>query len=325
MALPRALQEQLEQANATLEAINKPPEPAPADPAADPTAQVANDPAPAPAPAAPEPQATPEPQAQSHQQTDPWEQRYKTLQGLFNREVPQLQNQVKDLKSQLEEAVARLNKAADDKAKPAELVKPVVDPRDVENFGSDLVEMVQRVTSQMLGGAASELQTKAASLEQRLTQLEQVLKGTTQTVAVTAEQSFFDRLTKMVPDWEATNANQAFLAWLAEVDPLLGQPRQTALDAAQQALNADRAAAVFKAFTATQPVAPKTNPLDKQVSPKGSAASAPPTPKQPKVWSQNEVVSFFEAKRKGEFRGREADAQALEAEINQAMAEGRIR
>lgn len=322
MALPRAIQAQLEQANALLEAANKPPEaPAPAEPA-----QVAApEPAPEPAPAAPEPQATPEPQAQSHPQPDPWEQRYKTLQGLFNREVPSLQTKVKDLESQLQEAVARLNKAADDKAKPAELDKPAADPRDVENFGSDLVEMVQRVAQRMLGAAATELQTKATSLEQRLAQLEQALKGTTQTVAVTAEQAFFDRLTKLVPEWEAINANQAFLAWLAEVDPMLGQPRQSALDAAQQTLNADRAAAVFKTFAATLPVAPKANPLDKQVSPKGSASAAPAAPAQPVIYTQQQVVDFYNAKRRGEFRGREKEAQQIEAELNLAISEGRVR
>lgn len=322
MALPRAIQAQLEQANALLEAANKPPEaPAPAE-----LAQVADpEPAPEPAPAAPEPQATPEPQAQSQQQPDPWEQRYKTLQGLFNREVPTLQHKVKDLETQLQEAVARLNKAADAQTKPAEPVNPAADPRDVENFGSDLVEMVQRTAERMLGSAANELQTKAAALEQRLAQLEKVLQGTTQTVAVTAEQAFFDRLTKLVPEWETINANQSFLAWLAEVDPMLGQPRQSALDAAQQTLNADRAAAVFRAFAPTPQVAPKPNPLDKQVSPKGSASAAPAAPAQPVVYTQQQVVDFYNAKRRGEFRGREKEAQQIEAELNLAISEGRVR
>lgn len=320
MALPRSIQAQLEQANALLEAANKPPEaPAPAEPA-----QVA-DPAPEPAPAAPEPQATQEPPAQPQPQPDVWEHKYKTLQGLFNREVPTLQTKVKDLESQLQEAVARLNKAAEAQAKPAEPEKPTADPKDVENFGSDLVEMVQRVAGSMLSRAAGDLQTKAASLEQRLAQLEQALKGTTQTVAVTAEQAFFDRLTKLVPDWESVNANQAFLAWLAEIDPILGQPRQVALDAAQQTLNADRAAAVFKAFTGAQPVAPKSNPLDKQVSPKGAASAAPVAPAQPVIYTQQQVVDFYNAKRRGEFRGREKEAAQFEAEINLAIAEGRVR
>lgn len=319
MALPPQLQAQLDQANAALEAFNKPPEP-PAEPP-QPAQTATTEPA-VNAPAAPEPQA-PEPQAPQPPSVD-WEHKYKTLQGLFNREVPSLQGKVKDLEGKLHEAIDRLNQAAES-AKPKEPEKPTADPKDVENFGSDLVEMVQRVASSMLARAAGELQTQAANIDRRLAQLEQAYQGTSQTVAMTAEQAFFDRLTKLVPDWEQTNANQAFLAWLAEVDPLLGQPRQVALDAAQQQMNADRAAAVFKAFVATSQPAPKANNLDKQVSPKGTASSAPPTPQQPVIWTQQQVVDFYNAKRRGDFRGREKDAAALEAEINLAISEGRVR
>jgi hypothetical protein len=313
MALPPAIQAQIDQANATLDAMNNPPD-----------GQAEAEPQQSPEPVAtPEPQAAPEPQAQPQQQTDVWEHKYKTLQGLFNREVPTLQTKVRDLETQLQEAVGRLNKAADDKAK-AEPEKAVVDPQDVDNFGSDLVGMVQRVTESVLRRAAGDLQARASSVEQRLAQLEQVLKGTTQTVAVTAEQAFFDRLAKMVPDWEAINTNQAFLAWLAEVDPILGQPRQTALDAAQQTLNADRAAAVFKAFAGPQPVAPKPNKLDKQVSPKG-AATASPSPNQPLIYTQQQIVDLYNAKRRGEFYGQDQEWARVEAEINLAIAEGRVR
>jgi hypothetical protein len=243
---------------------------------------------------------------------------------LFNREVPGLQNQVKDLRSQLETAVARLNEAADAKAKPSEPAAPVADPRDVENFGSDLVEMVQRTAERMFGRAASELQGQAARIEQRLAQLEQALQGTHETVAMTAEQSFFDRLTKMVPDWEQINANDAFLAWLAEVDPVYGHPRQSALNAAQQSMNAERAAAVFKAFAATQPAAPKPNAVARQASPK-AAATAAPTPQTKPVLTQQQVVDYYNAKRRGEYRGQEAEVQRIEAMINLAIAEGRVQ
>lgn len=322
MALPSHLQAQLDQANATLDAMNSPQQPAPEPQAAapEPQAQVAApEPQPEPTTAAPEPQAPQEPQAQSQQQPDVWEHKYKTLQGLFNREVPTLQGKVKDLESKLTQAVDRLNAAAD--AKTATPEPQALNPQDVENFGQDLVDMVSRVARGSLGDVAK-------VFEQRLARIEEALQGTTQQVAVTAEQSFFDRLAKAVPDWETVNMNQAFLAWLAEIDPILGQPRQAALDAAQQSLNADRAVAVFNAFKATlpQPAAPKaSSPVDKQVSPKGSAASPAPQQNAPKVWSQQEVVDFYAAKRRGEFRGREADGQALEAAINQAMAEGRIQ
>lgn len=321
MALPRSIQAQVEQANAVLAQAN----PQPQEPAApQPPAELAPD-APEAQQQAPEPTASTEPQAQPTQpQQDVWEHKYKTLQGLFNREVPTLQHQVKDLRTQLETAVARLNDAADAKAKPSEPAAPVADPRDVENFGSDLVEMVQRTAERLFGRAASELQGQAARFEQRLAQLEQALQGTHETVAMTAEQSFFDRLTKMVPDWEQVNANDAFLAWLAEVDPVYGQPRQAALNAAQQSMNADRAAAVFKAFTATQPAAPKPNAVAKQASPK-AAATAAPTPQSKPMLTQQQVVDYYNAKRRGEYRGQEAEVQRIEAMINLAIAEGRVQ
>lgn len=316
MALPRSIQAQLEQANAVLAQANPQPQ--------EPQAELAPE-APEAQQQAPEPTASTETPAQPTQpQLDVWEHKYKTLQGLFNREVPTLQHQVKDLRTQLETAVARLNEAADAKAKPSEPAAPVADPRDVENFGSDLVEMVQRTAERMFGRAASELQGQAARIEQRLAQLEQALQGTHETVALTAEQSFFDRLTKMVPEWEQINANDAFLAWLAEVDPVYGHPRQSALNAAQQSMNAERAAAVFKAFAATQPSAPKPNAVAKQVSPK-AAATAAPAPQTKPILTEKQVVDYYNAKRRGEYRGQEAEVQRIEAMINQAIAEGRVQ
>lgn len=312
MALPRSIQAQVEQANATLAELNKPPEPIV------PEAQIAAPP-PDPEPQEPSPPTEVEPPAP---QPDQWEHKYKTLQGLFNREVPTLQTKVKDLEGKLADAIERLNKAAE-APKPSEPETPTADPKDVENFGSDLVDMVQRTAERMFGRAANELQAQAARFEQRLAQLEQTLQGTTTAVAATAEQAFFDRLTKLVPDWEQTNTNDAFLAWLAEVDPILGQPRQAALDAAQQTLNSDRAAAVFKAFAATRP-APRSNSVDRQVSPKGNATPTP-TPEQKPIYTQSQIVSFYDARRRGEYRGREQEAAQIEQMINLAIAEGRVQ
>jgi hypothetical protein len=127
----------------------------------------------------------------------------------------------------------------------------------------------------------------------------------------------------LVPNWEEINTNDAFLAWLGEVDPVYGQPRQAALNAAQQALNSDRAANVFKAFMATLPQTPKSNPVDKQVSPKAAASTAP-TPTEKPVISQKQVTDFYNEVAKGKYRGREQEAARIEAAINAAMAEGRI-
>lgn len=313
--LPRAVQQQVEAAEALLATQNQ-PEAQPPAPAAEPAPQT-QPPVQETAPA-PEPVATPEPPADSV-----WERKYKTLQGLFNAEVPKLQQQNKELTAQLRDAIERMDKL--EKQAPT-TQPPAPDPKDVDNFGSDLVEMVQRQTQHVLASVAGKVDAVAADLEKRLSQVEQALKGTTQTVAMTAEEVFFNRLASTVPDWEQINSNEMFLAWLAEADPVYGQPRQTALSAAQQSLDVARVAAIFNAFkVAHQPKATTApSPLAKQVSPK-SAGAAPPAPTEKPVVTQAQIQAFYKEVATGKFRGRESDAAQLEAMINEAIADGRVR
>lgn len=322
MALPRSIQAQVAQADAILAAQQQA-----AQPTAD-LAALATEPAEE-LPAAPEPPAAPaaEPAAPPPQAPEPeakWEHRYKSLQGRYNADVPALQKQVNALTEKLTEALAKVNEVAN-KPEPKTAEKPVADPKDVDAFGADLVDMVQRVAELRFGSAARQIEEMAADFSRRLTQLEQALQGTSQTVAVTAEQTFFDRLTKLVPNWEEVNADHAFLEWLGEEDPLIGGPRQVALNAAQQSLNVERAAAVFKAFLNLQPQAPKTDPVGKQVSPKATAATPTPTPQDKPILSQKQVQDFYLDVSKGKYRGKEKEAARIEAIINAAMAEGRIR
>lgn len=331
MALPAPIQAQLDAANATLEQINKPAHPPadlnalaaePPEPPQEPEPQEPTPPTePSPEPSPPSP---PQPQPPSNDAT--WEQRFKTLQGLFNAKVPELQGQVKTLESELQQAISRLNAATEaTKTPPPDPLQSREHTADVEAFGSDLVEMVQRVIDRKAAPALHEAQTQLQALATRVTQLEDSLKGTSQAVVASAEDRFFDRLTNLVPDWEQINADEAFLAWLAEVDPVYGQPRQAALAAAQQAMDAGRAAAVFKAFASLRQATPKTPPaVDKQVSPKASAATPPPQPANKPILTEKQIAEFYDAKRRGHYRGKEAEAARIEQVINLAIAEGRV-
>lgn len=255
------------------------------------------------------------------QQLDQAEQRYRTLQGMMNKEIASLNGQVKTLTQQLESAISRLENQA--KA-PQAASEYVPETKDVENFGSDLVEMVNRVSSAQMARITQAVDGRLATFGQQIAKLYEQIGGTTQHVAQTAEQMFFDKLEKLVPDWEAINADQRFLAWLAEVDPVYGLPRQAALKRAQETLDAGRAAAVFAAFTGPRQQAPKASHLDKQISPKG-AATAAPAPSQKKVVSSAEITKFYDDVRRGAYRGREQLAAQMEIEFNTALAEGRVR
>lgn len=318
--LPKTIQAQVDAADAFLEQSRTPqgsPDnqgdaaaPEPESPAADDHAPVAHT-----------ADTTPAPQAQT-QQVDVWEARYKTLQGLFNQQVPELQRQVKDLTTRYQEAVAHLEKAA----KPQEQVqqKPQVDPKDIDNFGADLVEMVQRVTASTLGGVVAKVDGLMNGVQQRLAVLERELQGTSQTLAHTAQESFMNQLDKAVPDWRKVNEDQRFLAWLGEVDPVLGDTRQAALSLAEKSLDAGRVVGIFRAFLNTlPPVAQAKSKLEKQVTPSSTASAAPQSTEKP-VLTQKQVSEFYKDVALGRYRGRESEQAKFEAVINLAMQENRI-
>lgn len=318
--LPKRIQAQLEQADAMLSAANTAqaepvnvapvePTPAPVEPVEPPVAQ-----APAPTPA---PQGDPE---------EKWEARYKTLQGMHNRNMEDMKTRLRAIEQQNEQLAAQLSAQ---KTAPVPSASP--DPKYADVFGQDLVEMVQRVAENMFGAAAKQIDDRLAAVEQKLT-------GTTKAVAQTAEDVFLARLKEAVPDYVEINGNQDFLDWLAEIDEVYGVPRQSALTSAAEALDVVRVANVFKAFkglsakapaptpvppTPTPPVRNTASELERQIAP-STVASAPVPTNQQQAFRVADVQTFYNDVRLGKYRGREQDAAAIEARINTALAEGRI-
>lgn len=309
--LPRQVQQQLAQADATLAGANAPPPPAdpatldppPAPPPpADPIAAAPNPPAPAP--------ATP-PGGEN------WEHKYKVLQGMFNqasRSLRDLQGEVAQLKTQPPAPAPA----------PTEPPRPVADPKDVEAFGLDMVSMVQRVAENFIAGARQGIEQRFAQIDGELRALKQKVQGTSETVALTAEQQFFKALGDLVPSWPQINQMPEFLAYLNDADPLYGIRRQAALDDAQAKFDAHRAANVFKAFIATLPEPIAAPPLESP-SPRGAASAPPPPPPDKPVYTQAQVTTFYDNVRRGHYRGNQPEQQRLTALYDAAMSEGRIR
>ena len=155
-----------------------------------------------------------------------------------------------------------------------------------------------------------------------------------QTQQQNREQMFWSRMGELVPNWEAMNGDPAFLSWLAEFDPMVGQTRKYLIDQAQQQLNADRAAAFFRAFAATRPPPPPVTPqqeLARQASPNRSNGSGgqgyqPPANAQTiEIWSSQEVSDFYTDVRRGKYRSNPAEYQRMNEAITKAVAEGRVR
>jgi len=321
MSLPRAVQQQVEEADALVAQMSgaQPVDPDTGEPIV--PANPQPDPEPQPQPISQEP----EPKPAVPDET--WEQRYHSLKGKFDAEVPRLYAQVREMNDQIRQLVAD---NAVLKAQPAAQPEPastttLITEQDKEAFGSDLLDLIDRATEQKLAGSRQ--------LETQLRAEIEELKGKLGTVSERQVVSDTDRyesaLNTAVPDWQALNVDQGFLAWLAEVDPVYGMPRQFALNNAYEAKDAARTATIFNQYKKTLAPAPTQSTgnkeLQRQVAPTRSRTSPAPTnPNMDKrVYTQQDIDSFYSEWRRGFID--EADAVQIEKDIHAAIAEGRIR
>jgi hypothetical protein len=317
MALPRQVEAQLRELEALEKQLAEGQNPAPADP----------EPTPAEPPQDPQPQPTePKPVEPTPTPTEPvvaeetWQQKYKTLKGMYDAEVPRLHADLRDLKAQVD----NLRKASEIKpvepAKPAAATKLVTDA-DVEAFGQDLIEVQRKVAREVASEFRGELDAMRAENEKLREQL-------TSTGTQVSEASFEQRLYRMVPDFEAVNADPKWIAWLNEVDPLLRAPRSSV---AQQAFNRGDAegvahyVAMFKKTVApVEQKADKTEELERQLQPNRGATSAPPASQKGKVYTNADIEKMFRKAADLGTKGQTDAAKKLEAEIDAAYMEGRV-
>ena len=248
-----------------------------------------------------------------------WEARYKTLAGKYNAEVPRLktandalQGKLNEQTAQLNDVTARLKKLEDEKAQA-----PLVTKEEVDAFGEPLTDFTRRLAREEASKIVPSVSAdEVASLKKELTELKE---GT----ARTALEAFLDRLTELVPDWREINVDPLFHAYLGEIDPNFGMERQAGLRTAQVAFDAPRAARFFDAYkkVSSTGVAAAKDKLNEQVVPDTRQSAQLPTGKR--VYTRGEIKEFYANWRAG--RVSDADAIAMEAEINRALAEGRVR
>ena len=169
-----------------------------------------------------------------------------------------------------------------------------------------------------------------SEIDRELTPLREQVGTLTKAQVTTAEDKYWAALGTKVPDWETINADQNWLAWLAEYDPVAGRTRQQGLDEALNFLDASRTIAFFDAWKSRQPsksselskVDQAQQELSRQVAPSKSRGSAP-IPASERIWSQADYEAAYDHRRYG---GKTAEEIAsLQAEADRADAEGRVR
>ena len=278
-----------------------------------------------------------EPQEQvaaENQENETVEQRYKTLQGMYNAEVPRLHAEKRDMAnrvSQLEQLLAGMQQPKTEPVPKAEAPKLITDA-DVEEYG-DSIEVMRRVSKEETSAAEQKLKQLEKQIEALQTNVLPRVEQVAANQVKTSEQAFWSELSTTVPDWRDMNDNQDFQNWLLEIDPLTGISRQTYLEDAQRNLDVGRVTNFFNAWKGNngsesnaQPnrKAQSSNELKKQVSPGKGKSSGKPQSNSRKTYSTDDIKSFFDEVRKGNYRNKEEERDRIERDIFAAQREGRI-
>jgi hypothetical protein len=262
-----------------------------------------------------------------------FEQRYRTLQGMYNADTGRLRAENQHLSSrvtQLEQLLSTLSTAPSASQSAATEAERLVTAKDIEDYG-DSIEVMRRVTREEVSAA----NRRIAELEQLLRQVQTNIVPRVEQVAhrqaVSTEQSFWNDLTSAVPDWRDINSDQRFHQWLLEVDPLTGFTRQSYLEDAQRNMDARRVAAFFRTWagmSGQNTAQPNRNASDselsKQVVPGRSRGGSTPVSTTQKTYTAQDITKFFDDVRRGVYKGKEAERDRIERDIFAAQRENRI-
>lgn len=332
MPLPRAIQQQADAADAIVERIaNADPSSLVVDPS---TGEPLNAPA---TPAVAEPPPAPAPTVNE------FEHKYRSIQGKYDTEVPILRNQAAtferingNLSAQLAAATEELQRLRSHSA-PTAPTAPVAaaNAKDVETFGSDLIDLITRVSSAQAHSIESKILGHLQQLNAAISQTKSEV-GTVQAGQKLTDRALYEqRLTEAVADWRAINATPEWLTWLGEFDPVLGTTRQAALTDAFNKFDSARTVAFLNSYLATTRSKPQTRPLTpqeelaRQTSPRTntSQASMPAdsSPSSIRSFTQKEIGDFYTAILQGKWKADPAGKAAMEKAIDEAVSAGRVR
>ncbi|HBN13462.1 MAG TPA: hypothetical protein DD407_00380 [Pseudohongiella sp.] len=254
---------------------------------------------------------------------DPWEQRYKILQGKYNKEVPDLHDQVRKLKQEvgqlreagtgadsqeltrLREENAKLKQEQESASKPAQ-GSPDLDALR-EQYPPDLVDGILAIVKGMV-----------APLEQRVDSVDQ-------TVSRTSKSSNVDRLRSKLKesgiDFDQVNTDPVFVQdFLGELAPYSSQTKGQLLQEAFESGDINRAAQFFIDYSGNRGSAsgardPKSQ-IDEHVSVHTPGQGGTPSTAG-NVWNEHTIAQFYDDKRRGKYTPEEA--KALEADLFASM------
>lgn len=260
-------------------------------------------PAAAPAAAAPKPEG--------------WEHKYNVLKGMMDRAKTDSNDRILQLENQIEVLTKMARQPG-----PQETFHSTETPtmsdygisdEDIEALGGQ--EFIDQILKISAAGAATEIAELRGEVDSlRNSQTE------------SNEDLFYTQLSTLSPQWRAINKDDRFNEWLLEDEGLSGIPKKSFLENAYENRDADTSARYFNEFLKLLPGSPDLQPaITEEILPDASAGGGgPAVMPSDNIYTPQSINAFYKDKGLGKFKGREAEAEAIEKDIFAAQQEGRI-
>jgi hypothetical protein len=271
----------------------------------------------------------------SELQPDSWEQRARSAAGRLEQALASNQQLARRV-SELEDQMAGKKLKAEPAEPPPYQKQPLIKEEELNDYGQEFFDVVGRK-------AREEISPELYQFGERLKRLEGRQEVVTQVIDKTQKHGVYDQLYNEVPQWKEINHHPQFKQWLGQLDPYSGRPLAEMLSEAMARHDGNRVVNFFRGFAeaAGLPLNSSNGPdaapplsngngsgrpsLEDYAAP-GRARSAPQNlPPEKPVYTVAQIRELSDQKRRGLWRGREAELENIERDIFAAQHEGRIQ
>lgn len=243
-----------------------------------------------------------------------YRERYLSLKGKYDAEVPRLHQDLKEFKQSVFEKLETLHKEP-----PKE--EPVDERRAkfIEEYGKDFVETFKEI---LLDDVRPLIKQDVQPVAEQLTSLEE-------TQIKVAQENFMGYLDEHAKGWQKlwSGEDPGFEEFLKKPDPSGFYTYGQLVDMCNDNWDADRLVKIFTTYqeSLVKPATPPPrNPVQEAIiAPPRQTTNVPPATEEKRIWTQDVIKEFQEADRRGKYDAE--TSKAMWDDLLAAMGEGRIR
>lgn len=249
-----------------------------------------------------------------------FQQKYKTLQSKYDKEVPQLHKELKELKQSIIDRLGEVMKKPDPQPEKVEVAVNEKLAKFKEEYGEDLYDYMRELIS---------VEGKNLFFEQSKPIQEKVSKVEESQITA-ARDAFTAALDEKVQgDWQALfNGDPEFEKFLNTKGPFGLMSFGEMMDQANSNWNADAMAEIFNHYLSQNAPPQKQSKVAEKhkealVAPSRSTKHSAPKSGEKRIWTLETMEEFQKADRQNKYS--QEESQALWNDLMSAAAEGRFQ